>query len=495
MTQVQLDHELKVIRNSVNKREKIVLVYGNFLVVHPGHLRLLKFAKQYGDRLVVAVIAGSTKDRFPPVEERVDTVRSVDIVDDVIALHEPIETLILGLEPHIVVKGKEFEFIDNPEQKLIEGLGGKLVFSSGESTYSKLGMWSGKSEDIPENYLYPQDYLGRHQINPDVLKNTIDEFKTKNVLVIGDLIVDEYVECEPLGMSREDPTIVVSPIKQNYFLGGAGIVAAHARGLGANVTYFSVSGKDFAADYAKKLLADYGVEAKLAYDSSRPTTLKQRYRAAGKALLRVSYLRQHEIDHAIQKKMLKNFRIALQSADLVIFSDFNYGCLPQSLVNLMISDCQKAGIKMVADSQTSSQIGDISRFKHMELVTPTEIEARISLKDERSGLAVLADKLIQASDAQSVYITLGGEGLLIYAYSQLTNKYIADQLPALNQFPMDVSGAGDSLMITSSLALISGANIWEAAYLGSLAAAMQVSSIGNTPLSNAKLIDVLTRQS
>ena len=65
MTQVQLDHELKVIRNSVNKRDKIVLVYGNFLVVHPGHLRLLKFAKQYGDRLVVAVIAGSTKDRFP----------------------------------------------------------------------------------------------------------------------------------------------------------------------------------------------------------------------------------------------------------------------------------------------------------------------------------------------------------------------------------------------------------------------------------------------
>ncbi|MFX7849355.1 PfkB family carbohydrate kinase, partial [Acinetobacter baumannii] len=82
-------------------------------------------------------------------------------------------------------------------------------------------------------------------------------------------------------MSQEDPTLVVTPIMQERFIGGAGIVASHACKLGAQVNYFSVAGKDAAADFAREKLSEYHVTATLFEDDSRPTTLKQRFRAAG----------------------------------------------------------------------------------------------------------------------------------------------------------------------------------------------------------------------
>ena len=106
--------------------------------------------------------------------------------------------------------------------------------------------------------------------------------------MIGDTIVDEYVQCDPLGMSQEDPTIVVTPIMTNKFLGGAGIVAAHARALGAGkVSFITVTGDDESSVYVAEKLKAYGVDSKIIKDDSRPTTVKKRYRAGNKTLLRV----------------------------------------------------------------------------------------------------------------------------------------------------------------------------------------------------------------
>jgi bifunctional ADP-heptose synthase (sugar kinase/adenylyltransferase) len=130
--------------------------------------------------------------------------------------------------------------------------------------------------------------------------------------VFGDLIVDEYINCDPLGMSQEDPTIVVTPIRQDRFVGGAGIVAAHAAGLGAKVRYFGVVGRDPAAKYAEERLRSFGVETDLTVDDSRPTTLKQRYRANGKTLLRVSHLRQPDISRELAEALYREIERALE---------------------------------------------------------------------------------------------------------------------------------------------------------------------------------------
>ena len=229
--------------------------------------------------------------------------------------------------------------------------------------------------------------------------------------------------------------------------------------------------------------ASYSVDTTLFEDESRPTSLKQRFRAAGKTLLRVSHLKQHAIEADLQDKIVGTIRASIGALDLVIFADFNYGCLPQKLVDDITALCEANNVPMMADSQSSSQVGDVSRFRNMLLLTPTEREARLALHDSNSGLVVLAEAIRERSRAKNVILTLGAEGVLIHANVDSPGGWLTDQLPAFNPAPKDAAGAGDSFLTCTSLALLAGANIWQSAYLGSLAAACQVGRVGNLPLS------------
>jgi bifunctional ADP-heptose synthase (sugar kinase/adenylyltransferase) len=179
---------------------------------------------------------------------------------------------------------------------------------------------------------------------------------------------------------------------------------------------------------------------------------------------------------------------ALDDADLLIFSDFNYGVLPQELVDQVTHECLQRGIMMVADSQSSSQVGDVSRFKNTALLTPTEREARLALGNYEDGLVVLAEALRKKTNAQNIAITLGAEGLLIHAAHLNKSEWLTDRLPALNTAPKDTAGAGDCLLVCAAMALVLGRPIWESLYLGSVAAACQVGRIGNVPLKAAELL-------
>ncbi|MFM8003300.1 MAG: PfkB family carbohydrate kinase, partial [Actinomycetota bacterium] len=167
------------------------------------------------------------------------------------------------------------------------------------------------------------------------------KFKGQKVVVIGDLIADEYITCDPLGMSEEDPTIVVTPVSSKTFIGGAAIVAAHAASLGAEVQFFSVVGDDSTAEFCRQELTRFGVNHNLLVDDSRPTTLKQRFRSRSKTLLRVSHLAQRSIEEPLQKELVSKVSQAVKSADLVIFSDFNYGSLPQPVVDAVTTTAKK----------------------------------------------------------------------------------------------------------------------------------------------------------
>ena len=473
----------------------LIFVSGTFNVLHPGHLRLFRFAKECGDRLIVAVQSDRIAGTSAHVKEvlRLEGVQSITWVDEAIIFDEPLIDLISRLRPDIVVKGKEHELQVNPELEVLEKYGGALVFSSGENTFSSLDLIHKEFQLLDfDSISLPNEYLLRHQIKPERLIEIVQQFAQLKVCVVGDLIVDEYITCEPLGMSQEDPTIVVTPIDSTRFIGGAGIVAAHAAGLGASVTFVSVSGNDESRDYALDGLAAAGVSTQLLLDDSRPTTLKQRYRSKGKSLLRVSHLHQGNISFALQSKLLTALEEAMDGADLLVFSDFNYGCLPQPLVDQLLAMAKSRGVLSAADSQSSSQLGDISRFKGVDLITPTEREARISTRNREDGLVVLAEQLRQQASAHNVLLKLGEEGLLIHAADVSGDSWLTDRVGALNSAPKDVAGAGDSLLITSAMTLVCGGSIWEAACLGSLAAAVQVGRVGNTPLTSEELLRELS---
>lgn len=476
--------QIAEIRQRAGSDKRIVFVSGNFNTIHPGHLRLLRFAAECGDFLVVGISGDHVEGAMVPQELRLESMRSIGFVDYAFNMEHTPEAFIHLLQPPVVVKGREHEAQYNPEHGVIESYGGKLLFSSGEMRFSSVDLL--KREMVETNFssiVLPKDFPARHGFGKSDARATMQKFSGLRVSVLGDLIVDEYINCDPIGMSQEDPTLVVTPIQMDRFVGGAGIVAAHASSLGAEVQYFTVAGSDASAAYAKNKLEDYRVRTVLLEDDSRPTTLKQRFRASGKTLLRVSHLRQHAISKDIADKLLAAVRKALNKTDLLIFSDFNYGCLPQALVDEIIKICVRKQILMVADSQSSSQVGDVSRFGGMMLLTPTEREARLAVSDFNSGLVVLAEKLRKKSAAKNILMTLGVEGMIAYAMNRDHDVWNTDRLPAFNMAAKDPAGAGDSLLTCCSMALAVGADIWQSMYLGSIAAACQVGRVGNMPLS------------
>jgi rfaE bifunctional protein kinase chain/domain len=407
-------------------------------------------------------------------------------------LNEDVKTYIQRLKPDIVVKGKEHEEKYNKELEVLQTYGGKLLFTSGEISFSSMDLLKQEFlNTIISNISHDKEYLNRHGITPVRLKEIIDCYKDLNVMVIGDTIIDEYIANEPLGMSQEDPTIVVRPISSKKFIGGASIVAAHAKTMGANVEFISVVGEDENQKWLEEELEQLQISQQLFSDATRPTTLKQRHRAKGKTLLRVNHFKQHTISKELEESIVKQIQKSVASLDLIILSDFSYGIFSLSLIEKITQMAKEHNIKVVADSQSSSQIGDIAKFNEMVLVTPTEREIRLALNDFKSGLVVLSEKLIAKSKPKYIFTTLGSEGVLIYNNQE---GLLTDKLPALSNIASDVSGAGDSLLTCASMALSVGATIWEAAYLGSLAAAIQVSRVGNIPIKKSEIMNELDVQ-
>jgi len=469
---------------------KKVLVIGVFNVLHPGHVRLLRFARECGDHLIVAVQSDKTSTQSSDVNEhlRLEGLQSNTYVNESFLTDQDAVDLVRTLKPDVLVKGREHENRKNPEEKILAEYGGELLFDSGEVYFSSMNLLEREFErSVILSDQLPYDYMKRHGIRVDQLSSYIEKFSNLRIAVVGDLIMDEYIICDPLGMSQEDPTIVVTPIDKEIFIGGAGIVAAHAAGLGAEVKLISVTGDDSLAKQAYEMLVQANVDPYLINDKHRPTTLKQRFRAKGKTLLRVSHLHQSDINKHIQKQMIEEIKKIITDIDLLVFSDFNYGCLPDCVVNEMIQLSKEHQVFIAADSQSSSQIGDISRYKDVDLLTPTEREARIAVRDHNSGLVVLAESLRKSTNAKNILLKLGEEGVLIHAIEENKVEYLTDRISALKSSPLDVSGAGDSMLITSAMTLCLGGGVCQAALIGSVAAAMQVSRLGNRPLKMQEL--------
>ena len=287
---------------------KQVLVIGVFNVLHPGHVRLLRFASECGDYLIVAVQSDDAAVKAAHVDEqlRLEGVQSNTYVNEAFLTDEDAKTLVQRLRPNVLVKGREYENRENPEEEMLVKYGGELLFDSGEVFFSSLDLLERefKRSAVHSDHL-PYDYMKRHEIEIEQLSSYVENFSDLSIVVVGDLIMDEYIICDPLGMSQEDPTIVVTPIDNETFVGGAGIVAAHAAGLGADVSLISVAGKDSMSEQALEMLGQAKVESYLINDIHRPTTQKQRYRSRGKTLLRVSHLHQSDVSKDIQEQMIE----------------------------------------------------------------------------------------------------------------------------------------------------------------------------------------------
>jgi rfaE bifunctional protein kinase chain/domain len=480
------------IREDLGQEKKVCLICGKFNVVHPGHLRLFRHAKEICDRLVVGIYPDDwSPSVLLPAIDRLEGVQANIWVDDAFLVKDSVEKSIDDLRPDVVLKGKEHEQAENVEKAMVESYGGVLRFSAGDLRLSSSALLRAEG-GYGINFLeHADDYLKRHQISKGDLIDQIEAMSDVKTLVIGDLIIDKYIDCHPIGMSAEDPTVVVSPLATKLFVGGAGIVASHASQLGKVSTLVSICGDDEQGKFAMSELEKTGVITRVFSDPDRPTTLKTRYRANNQTLLRVNELRDHQIDRDLSAEIYSCILDTLPAIDLVIFSDFSYGLLTEALVEKTIKAGQRRNLVMAGDSQSSSQVGDLAKFQNLSLLTPTEKEARLAVRDNKVGLVGISKSLGKLTNGKHIPITLGGEGVFLHVPESDGKNWEDDRIPALNVNPVDVSGAGDAFLVSTAICLAVGASIWTATYIGSIASACQVGRMGNVPLSKDDLLQAI----
>lgn len=486
------------------QNHRIVLCHGHFNVLHPGHLRFIQFAHEQGDQLLVSVLgdkllSDEERKRYFNQDERAEGVAALQNVDWVLILDEiSMPEVIKIVKPSVYVLGKEFE--ENQDERVqqyiaeVEANNGKILFSSGEVHYASAEFLSHPYEEIEKDSVRKFHMAcRRHHIKLEHLKNYINQFPKLNLAVIGDTIVDQYVACDALGMSAEAPVITVKELEAKEFIGGASIVASHLRSLGAQCHFFSVIGDDQPGKFAREELVKHGVDSHLFTDNGRPTTFKIRYMVNNQKLFRVSRLQDYSINKKIESKIIAKLKKLAPQLDGIIISDFVYGVITDSLLSAISKIAKTNRVKMFGDLQCSTQVGNVLKFKNFDFLCPTERETRIALSDHESGLEKLALNLLKLTKTANLLITLGSEGFVAHEIGNESKVVKSQHFPALISNPVDVVGAGDSLLSAISISKCSGANLMEASAIGTCVAAIAVNRIGNVSVTAKELSQFLNR--
>jgi rfaE bifunctional protein kinase chain/domain/rfaE bifunctional protein nucleotidyltransferase chain/domain len=511
--------ELRALVEQTQRAGKIVVhCHGCFDILHPGHLRHLTWARSQGDLLIVSVSADKVVNKgsnrpLVPEQLRAENLAALEVVDYVTIDDGDWAGPILELlRPNIYVKGKEFENVYTGrigrERQIVEAYGGKVRFSSGDVVYSSTKIIEEHREKLGLVEEQVQAFCNRHGITKKRLTDVIDGFQGKNILVVGDTIVDKYIYCDRLGMSADAPVLVVRPRESDSFLGGAGIVSQHVKSFGCNVNFLTVIGKDEVADYVRREIETHHIPTTLIVDSTRPTTVKTRYLSDGKKLLNVNVFRDHNLEAATERQMIEHLETAAAHVDAIMICDFSYGVITQPILELLSKIGSEHDIPVLGDVQASSQMGNVARLKNITLATPSEREARLALCDRESGIADLGVLLMGQMNNRGLLITMAERGLMIFdtrgkpwseiaAISHLheiKKRLLIEYLPSFATWVVDQMGAGDALCAGLVCCLASGANLMEASFIANCAAAAETRKMGNVPLNREEVVEVLNSQ-
>jgi len=466
--------------------DSCVICYGHFTYLHAGHLRYLREAAKIRNKILIVLSKGPLGDGSDnDLDERVDLIMSMFgevkiIYADNKAIKEVIKkvkkncTLALGVDAIQNIGADELEIRSLLEQKSSE-----LKIIEGTSGRSLEYLQQGTKEIIKKH-----EHLFRQQCRTsEITSNRIIDILNlqvhPEVLLIGDIIVDEYVATEPLGISAEAPVIVVKEIETRKYLGGAGVIGKHLRSLGAEVALVSVIGNDNEGLYVKEQLRLSGIASELQFDTERPTTYKKRYISDQNKLFRVSRLSQSSISQEIKSKLKETIKKRIKTANIVIISDFQYGVIDKELGEYIINLAHSCGIKVLVDMQCSTQNGRLTKYKGADIIFPTEKEARITTENWDLSLEGLGQKMMELCMCQNCVLKLAEEGLILFQDGS-DQRF---QLPALSVSAVDVAGAGDSLLSAVGYSLSQGLDIKEAIALGSTVASLCVENLGNEPVS------------
>lgn len=480
--------ELLEIIGPFPRSQKVIMCHGIFDVVHPGHVRHLVYAKSKADILVASITTDKHIDKgiyrpHVPEQLRALNLAAFEMVDYVITDEEakPLKNL-QYIKPDYFAKGFEYTSSGLPpstqeELEVINGYGGELIFTPGDVVFS-----SSKFIQLAPPNIKLEKLLSLMSIEGicfDDLRITLNALKDHRVHVVGDTIVDSYTRTTLIGGQTKTPTLSVSYLGGDDYIGGAGIVAQHLRAAGAEVIFSTVLGDDKLKNFVVKGVTAAGIKCCPIIDSSRPTTNKNVVIADGYRLLKIDTLDNIMISDNVLEKLVES--IKKSQTEAVVFSDFRHGIFNRITIPILV-DAIPAKAYKVADSQVATRWGNITEFKNFDLITPNEREARFALADQDSTVGRLASALAEKTEYRMMILKLGERGsftVLDETHKCLNSHFSIDSFA---NHVVDAVGAGDALMAYATLSMLENGSEVIASILGAMAAACECEIDGNIPV-------------
>lgn len=316
-------------------------------------------------------------------------------------------------------------------------------------------------------------------IDKEELISRIDKIRTPKVLVVGDLALDEMIYGDAERISREAPVLILQHTKTKLILGGASNAAHNVATLNdGKVGVIGVSGDDYYSELLFDTFNKANIDcSKIVKDKTRKTIVKTRISGSittsiTQQIVRVDRQSKGAVSSETEQKIIANIENVLPEYDAVILSNYHIGTLTDKVIHHTIELANKLGKVVVVDAQK-----DLDLYKNVTSMTPNLPDTEKSVGFEISteeDLTKAGKKLLSATNAESVLITCGADGMFV---AQKCGKFT--KIPVYNKSEVfDVTGAGDTVTAVYSLALAAGFDPVHSAIIGNTAASIVVKQFG-----------------
>lgn len=496
----QLSNELNAIKNN---NQKIVHCHGIFDLLHIGHIKYFQEAKSMGDILVVTV----TPDRFvnkgpgrPVFSEdlRVEVIAALDVVNYVAVNRWPtaIETIKL-LKPDVYVKGPDYKEYKNDitgniklEEEAVKSVGGKIAFTS-DITFSSSKLINQHFSKLSDEQ---QSFLEELREKYDFKKITkyIDRLTKLKVLLVGEVIIDEYVFCNTVGKSGKEPILINQKINSERYAGGILAIANHVSDFCNEAKILSYLGdRDEQEQFVKEKLKD-NIHIDYVKKSKSPTILKTRFidNYTKTKTLGVYDINDELLNKSEEEKFCSKLSENMDIYDIVIVMDYGHGLITPKVVKLLE---EKSRYLAINTQINAFNIGfhTISKYQRANYVCVHEGELRHDYRNRFDPVEHLIRILSEKLKADIIVITRGNKGSMAFGNNRFT------MCPAYATKIIDRVGSGDTLLAITSLCFATGMPIDLTLFIGNIAAAEMVASMGTgmilSKINLLKIIDTLLK--
>lgn len=318
----------------------------------------------------------------------------------------------------------------------------------------------------------------------------LSRFPEKHILVLGDLMLDEYLWGEAVRISPEAPVPVVEVKKESLHPGGAANVAANVRTLGGLASLVGIVGEDPPAERLLDLLEGLGIKGDgVVVDRGRPTTVKTRVVAGSQHVVRFDRERVEEPKEEIVRTLVERVAERLPQADALLISDYAKGVISKALLQSILPLARR---KIVV---VDPKVPHFFWYRGVTVIAPNHHEAQaiagVSFRTDdptERGLKEVGRKLLKRVKARALLVTQGEGGMALFEGDGVLH------IPAMAREVYDVTGAGDTVVAALTLALAAGATLREAAILANYAASIVVGKRGTATVTRGELARVLGTQ-